>query len=136
MAVRGVEGLITFTYYNELDKAADFYGKIMGFELVIDVDFAKVYKVSGSSHIGIVDGKKGFLRAKEDKPVMISFVVEDIDAWYEHLLGKGVEIFQPPKEASYLRMKTLLLRDPEGYVVEILEFLEKPYGRSPEASGG
>jgi predicted enzyme related to lactoylglutathione lyase len=135
MALEGVEGMITFTYYNDLEKVAEFYEKIMGFELVIDVDFAKVYKVSGSSHIGIVDGERGFLRAKEDKPVMISFVVEDIDAWYKHLRGKGIDIFQPPKEASYLRMKTLLLRDPEGYVVEILEFLEKPYGRSPEDSG-
>ena len=134
MALEGVEGMITFTYYNDLEKAAEFYGETMGFELVIDVDFARVYRVSGSSHVGIVDGKRGFLRAKEDKPVMISFVVEDIDSWYDYLRDKGVEIFQPPKEASYLRMKTLLLRDPEGYVVEILEFLEKPYGRSPEDS--
>jgi lactoylglutathione lyase len=136
MAVEGVEGLITFTYYNDLEKAAEFYGEKMGFELVIDVDFARVYKVSGSSHIGIVDGERGFMRPKEDKPVMISFVVEDIDGWHEYLRGNGVDIFQPPKEASYLRMKTLLLRDPEGYVVEILEFLEKPYGRSLEASRG
>ena len=136
MVAGGVEGMITFTYYNDLEKAAEFYGETMGFALVIDVDFAKVYRVSGSSHIGIVDGERSFLRAKEDKPVMISFVVEDIDVWYEYLRGKGVEIFQPPKEASYLRMKTLLLRDPEGYVVEILEFLEKPYGRSYDASEG
>jgi len=26
-------------------------------------------------------------------------------------------------------MKTLLFRDPEGYVIEILEFLAKPYGQ-------
>jgi predicted enzyme related to lactoylglutathione lyase len=136
MVVGGVEGMITFTYYNDLEKAAEFYGETMGFALMIDVDFAKVYRVSDSSHIGIVDGERGFLRAKEDKPVMISFVVEDIDVWYDYLRDKGVEIFQPPKEASYLRMKTLLLRDPEGYVVEILEFLEKPYGRSYDASEG
>jgi lactoylglutathione lyase len=80
MALEGVEGMITFTYYNDLEKAAEFYGETMGFELVIDVAFAKVYRVSGSSHVGIVDGERGFLRAKEDKPVMITFVVEDIDA--------------------------------------------------------
>ncbi len=37
-------------------------------------------------------------------------------------------MFQPPKEAAYLKMKTMLFRDTEGYVLEILEFLKKPYG--------
>jgi predicted enzyme related to lactoylglutathione lyase len=101
----------------------------MGFEEVIDVDFAKVYKVAENAHIGLVDGKRGSLKPSEDKPVMITVIVDDIDAWHRHLVENGVEIDQPPKEPPYLRMKTLLFRDPEGYVVEILEFLEKPYGQ-------
>ncbi|UCD44511.1 MAG: VOC family protein [Candidatus Bathyarchaeota archaeon] len=73
--------------------------------------------------------KRGSIKPTEDKPVMLTFIVDDIDAWYEYLISKGVDVFQPPEEAAYLKMKTLLLRDPEGYVVEIIEFLKKLYGR-------
>jgi len=128
MSLDNLEGMITFTYYDDLEKAAEFYGEVMGFELVIDVDFAKVYRVSNGAHMGIVDGKRGSMKPTEDKPVMLTFIVDDIEDWYEYLSSKGVDVFQPPEEAAYLKMKTLLLRDPEGYVVEILEFLKKPYG--------
>jgi len=123
------EGLITFTYYDDLDRACKFYSEVMGFEEVIDVDFAKVYKVAENAHIGLVDGKRGSLKPSEDKPVMITVIVDDIDAWHRHLVESGVDIDQPPEEPQYLRMRTLLFRDPEGYVIEILEFLAKPYGQ-------
>ena len=128
MDVSDIEGQITFTYYNDLEAAARFYGDLMGFELVIDVEFAKVYKVYDSTHVGIVDGNLGSIKATDDKPVMISFIVDDIESWHGYLKDKGVDVFQPPKEAAYLKMKTMLFRDTEGYVLEILEFLKKPYG--------
>jgi lactoylglutathione lyase len=128
MNLSEIEGQITFTYYNDLEAAAEFYSEVMGFEAVIDVEFAKVYKVYGSTHVGIVDGNLGSIRATDDKPVMISFIVDDIESWHVYLKDKGVDVFQPPKEASYLKMKTMLFRDTEGYVLEILEFLEEPYG--------
>ena len=127
MDVSEIEGQITFTYYNDLEAAARFYGEVMGFEPVIDVEFAKVYRVYGSTHVGIVDGNLGSIKASNDKPIMISFIVDDIESWHSYLKEKGVDVFQPPKEAAYLKMKTMLFRDPEGYVLEILEFLEEPY---------
>jgi lactoylglutathione lyase len=127
MNLSEIEGQITFTYYNDLEAAAEFYGDVMGFELVIDVGFAKVYRVYGETHVGIVDGKLGSIKAADEKPVMISFIVDDIESWHVYLKERGVDVFQPPMEAAYLKMKTMLFRDPEGYVLEVLEFLT-PYG--------
>jgi lactoylglutathione lyase len=127
MNLSEIEGQITFTYYNDLEAAAEFYGDVMGFELVIDVGFAKVYRVYGETHMGIVDGNLGSIKAADEKPVMISFIVEDIESWHGYLKERGVDVFQPPMEAAYLKMKTMLFRDPEGYVLEVLEFLT-PYG--------
>lgn len=129
MNMDGIEGMITFTYYNDLAAAEKFYGEVMGLEKVIDVEFAKVYRVTENAHMGIVDSAEGHLKASEEKPVMLTFIVEDIEKWHLHLEANGVEITQPPKEAPYLRMKTMLFRDPEGYVGEILQWLVKPYGR-------
>ena len=128
MSAQGIEGMFTFTYYDDLDEAERFYRDVMGFEKVIDVEFAKVYKVAGNSHVGLVDGSKGFLKTSDEKPVMLTFVVDDIEAWNQRLKEAGVEITQPPKDAAYLKMKTMLFKDPEGYVLEVLEFLKKPYG--------
>lgn len=129
MNMDGIEGMITFTYYNDLAAAEKFYGEVMGLEKVIDVEFAKVYRVTENAHMGIVDSAEGHLKASEEKPVMLTFIVEDIEKWHLHLEANGVEITQPPKEAPYLRMKTMLFRDPESYVGEILQWLVKPYGR-------
>ena len=123
-----IDGTITFFYYKNLQKATDFYEKTMGFEKVIDIPLAKVFRVHGDSHVGLVDGHTGYLKFNEDKPVMLSWFSDDIDDWHEHLMEKGVEIEQQPKRQSYLDMRTMLFRDPEGYMLEILEWLKKPYG--------
>ena len=123
-----LEGTITFFYYDDLARATRFYEEIMGFKKVIDISLAKVFRVHGDSHVGLVDGHTGYLKHKEDKPVMLSWFSEDIDGWYEHLKAKGLEVEQPPMRQSYLEMKTMLFRDPEGYLLEVLEWLKKPYG--------
>lgn len=128
MEIDGIEGMITFTYYRDLATAEKFYGEVMGLEKVIDVDFAKVFKAADNAHIGIVDSARGHLDAAEEKPVMLTFIVDDIEKWHSHLKAHGVEITVPPKEPEYLGMKTMLFKDPEGYVGEILEWLKKPYG--------
>ena len=124
-----IDGTITFFYYDDLEKAMEFYEKIMGFEKVIDIPLAKVFRVHDDSHVGLVDGHTGYLKFKEDKPVMLSWFSDDIDGWHKHLLENGVDVEQPPEKQSYLEMRTLLFRDPEGYLLEVLQWLKKPYGK-------
>ena len=77
----GVEGIITFLYYKELEKAAAFYEEIMGFELAVDHDWEKIYRVTDKAHIGIVDERRSYHRASPTKSVMVTLVVPDVDAW-------------------------------------------------------
>lgn len=123
-----IDGTITFFYYDDLQRAVDFYENVMGFEKVIDIPLAKVFRVHGDSHVGLTDGHEGYLKFKKDKPVMLSWFSDDIDGWHEKLKEKGLEIEQPPTKMSYLEMKTMFFRDPEGYLLEILQWLKKPYG--------
>ena len=123
-----IDGTITFFYYDDLETAARFYEETLGFEKVIDIPLAKVFKVHDGGHVGLVDGHSGYLKNTADKPVMLSWFSDGIEGWYRHLLEYGVEVEQPPTEQSYLEMKTMLFRDPEGYLLEILQWLKKPYG--------
>jgi lactoylglutathione lyase len=122
-----VEGQITFFYYRNLAAAERFYHNTMGFEKVIDLDFAKVFRMTGGANVGIV-GEGGFLKPGKEKPVMLTVMVEDADAWYSKLSKIGVNVNHPPQQQEYLNMRSFLTWDPEGYVIEILEFRKKPYG--------
>ena len=122
-------GTITFFYYRDIDRAERFYADTLGFPKVIDVGFARVFKATDNIHIGIVDSSKGYLKTAENKPVMLSWFTDDIEAWHRKLIKAGVEIELGPKEADYLHMKTMLFKDPEGYTLEILQWLTKPYGK-------
>ncbi len=73
--------------------------------------------------LGIVDGEKGYHRASDTKPVIICINVHDADAWYQRLVAKGVEIEKQPQESERLKIKVFMLKDPEGYVLEIQESL-------------
>jgi predicted enzyme related to lactoylglutathione lyase len=118
-----VKGLIPWLYYKNLEKAIDFYENIMGFTLEVDQGWSKIYKIRDGAYIGLVDGEKGYHRPSDTKPVIICLNVYDADAWYDKLTSKGIKIEEKPKESERLKIKVFMLKDPEGYVLEIQESL-------------
>ena len=122
------EGQITFFYYNDLQRAENFYSAIMGFEKVIDVSYAKVFRISEGAHIGIVNSKDGYIKPSKEKPVMLTVIVENIEAWLHYLTEKGIKLKEEPVSRRNPDMTIMIISDPEDYVIEILQFNKKPYG--------
>jgi len=122
LSVPGVEGLITFLYYEDLEGAARFYEDVMGFKKTVDQRWAKIYNAAGEAHVGLVDGSRGYHRPSPTKPVMITVVVDDVDAWFRYLKGKGVKTLSEPRDHDEIGIRAFLLEDPEGYVIEIQKF--------------
>ena len=118
-----IEGMITFLYYKDLAKVAQFYEDVLGLKLVIDQGFAKIYQVAGQAHIGLVDETRGYHRSNPIKPVEITLLVPDVDAWYKCIRSLGIETLTEPTNISSVNVRAFLLQDPEGYVVEIQKFL-------------
>lgn len=118
-----VKGLIPWLYYRDLPRAIRFYEDVMGFELAVDQEWSKIYRIREGAYVGLVDGEKGYHRASDTKPVIICLNVKDADAWYERLSEKGVELESQPEESERLKIKVFMFRDPEGYVIEIQESL-------------
>ena len=119
----GVKGLIPWLYYRDLPKAMRFYEEVMGFEMVVDQGWSKIYRIRDGAYVGLVDERHGYHRASEDKPVIVCLNVYDADAWYERLEDRGVDLERQPQESERLRIKVFMLKDPEGYVIEIQESL-------------
>ena len=118
-----VKGLIPWLYYRDLPRAIRFYEDVMGFEMVVDQGWSKIYRIREGAYIGFVDGEKGYHKASDTKPVIVCLNVRDADAWYEMLKGKGVEMEEKPQESKRLKIKVFMFKDPEGYVIEIQESL-------------
>ena len=124
MSPPSVNGILTFFYYEDLAKAAEFYEKIMGFQLIQDQKWAKLFKVRDNAYMGCVDGSREYHKTNPTKPVMLTVIVDDPDAWYRHFKENGVETLNKPHDDKELNLRIFLLHDPEGYVIEIQKFYE------------
>lgn len=129
MTMIKTEGLITFTYYDDLDQATEFYQDKLKLPLVEDYSWAKIFKVAENAHIGLVNAKEGSLKPSADKPVMLSIIVDDADLWYQRLMENKVKVNHEPRECESPHIKCFLTWDTEGYTIEILQVLTKPYGK-------
>ncbi|MFO7692711.1 MAG: VOC family protein [Vicinamibacterales bacterium] len=120
----GVQANIVFLYYKDVPAAQRFYEDVIGLALTVDQGFSKIYQVSPTSFIGLVDEAQGLHRASEAKAVTVSFVTEQIDEWYAYLQSKGVKMRGPIGNATRHPTRGFVAYDPEGYYLEFERFLD------------
>jgi len=124
-----VQSQITFLYYRDLGPISRFYQEIMGFELVEDQGWAKIYRVNGNAYLGIVDEERGFHKAQEKSAVLITLNVNDVFWWYDYLKRKGVKLLTELREVKDIQVRCFFLEDPGGYTIEIEQFLKPEAAR-------
>ena len=120
---------ITFLYYDDIEPIDRFYQRVMGFELVVDQVWAKIYAVSETSFVGIVDGARGFHRPQEKNAVLVTLVVDDVYGWYDYLKGRGVKMLTEVKEHEAIQVRGFFCEDPGGYSIEVQQFLDPEVAR-------
>ena len=116
-----VRGAITWLYYRDLPRAQRFYEDIMGLKMEVDQGWSKIYKIIDGAYVGLVDGKHGYHKANNIKPVILCLNVESADAWHKKLTDNGLEIEELPRESERLKVRVFMLKDVEGYTIEIQE---------------
>ncbi len=117
-----ITSAVVWLYYDDLDKMHDFYHGVMGLELVEVQDFAKIYRISGDSFVGAVDGKRGHFPVRDENSVAIAFCVSDVPAWHDYLVSKGIAIKTKPGFSEALQVEGFFAVDPGGYTFEIQRF--------------
>jgi len=115
-----------FFYYKDLDKAVKFYEEILGLERVLDYGFAKIFRISETSYVGLVDEKEGMHKTMELKTVTLSFITNEVDSWYDYLVSKGVEMRGSVRSSTRHATRGFVAYDPEGYFLEFETFLDDP----------
>jgi catechol 2,3-dioxygenase-like lactoylglutathione lyase family enzyme len=113
-----------FFYYRNLARAQKFYEETLGLKRVLDYGFASIHQISPTTFVGLVDETRGMHKTTESKSVTLSFISEEVDAWYQYLIGEGVGMHRPLKDATRHPTRGFVARDPEGYFLEFETFLQ------------
>ena len=119
-----IDATVTFFYYEDLDAAARFYREVLGLETTTDMDWVRIFQVTETSSVGLVQDGRGFHRVSNDKPAMLSIVTDDVDAWYRELVDADVPILKPLPPADSGRdpdrapVRGFVAEDPGGYTIE------------------
>lgn len=132
-AIPTIDSAITFFYYRELSKAAVFYEHTLGLELIIDENWAKIYRIGANGFMGIVNEREGFHDVQEKNAVVLTLVVNDVDTWYRTLKQLGVKLLGSVQQKDDIQVRCFFAEDPGGYTLEIQQFLRpdmaKYFGR-------
>ena len=120
---------ITWFYYDQLQPAAAFYEQAMGFPLVVDQEWARIYRISSDAYVGIVAGDKGSFRPQAFNAVLLTLVVEDVAIWHASLRRKGISSLSDIRTHRDIQVRCFFLKDPGGYAIEIQQFLDPPDAR-------
>ena len=114
---------ITFQYYEDLEKATEFFERVLNLEKVYDPEWAMVYKVAEKAYIGAVDANLGSIESKVRGGTLVSLTVKDIMPFYESIKGETlVTDVSEIKIFDDIGVKSFFFKGPDGYEFEIQEF--------------
>ena len=109
-------------YYRDLPQATHFYQGILGFELVEDYGFGKLFQVASTSYLMLVDASVGRHSADEPKTVTTAFLTDELDEWWEYLTAQNVPMHRPFNVKPDQAHDGFVALDPEGYFLEFERF--------------
>lgn len=124
-----VESQITFLYTHDLEKSREFYEELLGLTLWLDQGTCRIYQVSDKAYLGICQAGAGEAQSAPQNSsakqgnVIFTIVTEQVDEWYIYLKSKGLEFEKAPALNQRYQIYNCLLRDPNGYLIEIQRFL-------------
>ena len=119
-----LDATITFFYYRDLAAAETFYADVLGLEKTMDEDWVKIFRITPTSSVGLVQDGKGFHAVAKDKPAMLSIVTDDVDRWYRLLHDADVVMrseLRPADEQpapGRAPVRGFVAEDPGGYTIE------------------
>ena len=114
----GFKATVVWFYYKDMEGIQRFYEEVLGFDLIVDQGWAKIYPVGPTSYFGLVDETLGMHNFTDQKAVTMSFITADIDGWYEYLRTReGVEM-RSQKIEEEDEYRAFIAYDSEGYYLE------------------
>lgn len=122
-----IEQQITFLFTQDLNETAQFYEQTLCLQLKLDQGACRIYTITENSYLGFCQ-KAPASGAQQDSvehsEVIFTLVTQEVDEWYTFLEDQGVKFEKPPAINPVYNIYHCFLRDPNGYLIEIQEFLD------------
>ncbi len=119
-----IHSTITWLYHKDILAMQNFYQDVFGLEMVADQGWTKIFKVSESGFLAIVDEKRGMHSYTEKKAVNVGFILDDLEGWFDYV--KENKLFDLLDEELGVgpdtRYKAFVGFCPEGYFLEFDHF--------------
>ena len=103
---------ITWTYHKDLLQMQRFYEEVLGFQLVADQGWTKIYQTSSAGFIGLVDERRGMQNYADEKAVEIEWRLSEWSSFDRY----AQQFWQ---DYAY---RNSSFKGPENYVFEIQTF--------------
>ncbi len=124
----GFKAAVTWLYYKNIWDVQPFYENVLGLELIADQGWTKIYQLTPTAFIGLVDERRGMHAFTEEKAVTLSFLVDDLDGWFDYarthrpLELRGDSLKTGPER----KYRAFVGYDPGGYFLEFDRFYAHP----------
>jgi catechol 2,3-dioxygenase-like lactoylglutathione lyase family enzyme len=116
-----IDQQVTFLYTRDLEKTSHFYEEVLGLELVLDQGSCRIYRTSADSFLGFCQREEA---PQEPQGIIFTLVTAAVDEWYAYLTARGITFEKPPELNPTYQIYHCFLRDPNGYLLEIQQFLD------------
>ncbi len=117
------EGLVAFFGVEDLEKARQFYGDLLGLALFKDQGACLIYEVVKGSYLGFCNHVP-VLHGK--KTPIITLLISDVDSVYEKIKAAGYPLQLPPAYNERFKIYHFFVEDPSGYALEVQRFEDEP----------
>ncbi len=123
-----IDQQITFLYTSDLQSTAHFYEEVIGLTLALDQGACRIYRTSDDSYLGFCQREN---TPSDHENIIFTLVTRQVDEWYQYLLEQGVSFEKPPAINYKFKIYHCTLRDVNGYLIEIQQFLDEDWFKSP-----
>jgi len=124
-----IDQQVTFLHTGDLQATAHFYEETLALPLVLDQGVCRIYQVSSDGFVGFCEHLDA---PKNPGGIIITLATREVDAWYSYLTAKGIEFEKPPVLNLKFNIFHSFLRDPNGYLLEIQEFLDPAWPKNKD----
>ena len=122
----GFKATVVWFYYRDMVGIQRFYEDVMGFDLIADQGWTKIYRIGPTGYFGLVDESRGMHRYTEDKGVTLSLLTANIDGWFDYLTARGDVEMRHEAVVDETPYRAFVAYDPEGYYLEWDVFNDVP----------
>lgn len=122
----GFYATITWLYYKDVLAMQHFYEQKLGFDLLVDQGWAKIYQSSRTGFVGLVDERRGMHAHTEKKAVNVSFILRDVEGWFEYVKQNNSFLLRSDSVSTgpEHKYRAFVGYDPEGYYMEFDQFYD------------